>query len=185
MKSKLRAGAYGLALLSGTAVGLSPFRMSVVCGDSMSPSLNNGNLCVLDRRFPRQALRRGDVVVFRAQGTAYVKRILATEGDTVYLMKERIAGQDEDGDDLVMDWQLPRLQRIVRQAPWKESFKMVARRVPKGYCYVVGDNMEVSVDSREFGPVPLQAIQGKVLFAPPPQPDLDHIAGSFPSEGHS
>ena len=36
---------------------------------------------------------------------------------------------------------------------------------------MVGDHLETSVDSREFGAVPLGAVQGKVLGAPgPPRP---------------
>lgn len=37
-------------------------------------------------------------------------------------------------------------------------------RVPANHVYVVGDNLEVSEDSRAFGPIPLSSIVGKVLY---------------------
>lgn len=37
-------------------------------------------------------------------------------------------------------------------------------RVPADHIYVVGDNLEVSEDSRTFGPIPLRSVIGKVLY---------------------
>jgi signal peptidase I len=37
-------------------------------------------------------------------------------------------------------------------------------RVPANHIYVVGDNLEVSEDSRAFGPIPLSSVIGKVLY---------------------
>lgn len=36
--------------------------------------------------------------------------------------------------------------------------------VPANHLYVVGDNVEVSEDSRAFGPIPLSSVIGKVLY---------------------
>jgi len=35
--------------------------------------------------------------------------------------------------------------------------------VPQGHCYVVGDNLKYSRDSRMFGPLPLALIKGRVI----------------------
>jgi signal peptidase I len=35
--------------------------------------------------------------------------------------------------------------------------------IPKGHCWVEGDNASVSYDSRHFGPIPMALIQGRVL----------------------
>ncbi len=37
------------------------------------------------------------------------------------------------------------------------------RKVPAGHCWVVGDNLPDSRDSRYFGPLPLALIKGKVI----------------------
>lgn len=36
-------------------------------------------------------------------------------------------------------------------------------RVPEGHCWLAGDNLEWSRDSRTFGPLPLALIKGKVI----------------------
>ncbi|SPQ21721.1 8809ce9e-b63d-4b69-a151-6fd5dd5a8c89 [Thermothielavioides terrestris] len=36
-------------------------------------------------------------------------------------------------------------------------------QVPQGHCWIVGDNLVASRDSRYFGPVPLALIRGKVI----------------------
>ncbi|KAI1406554.1 LexA/Signal peptidase [Hypoxylon fuscum] len=36
-------------------------------------------------------------------------------------------------------------------------------QVPKGHCYIVGDNLPWSRDSRDFGPLPMALVRGKVV----------------------
>ena len=36
-------------------------------------------------------------------------------------------------------------------------------QVPEGHCWIVGDNLPASRDSRQFGPLPLALIQGKII----------------------
>ena len=35
--------------------------------------------------------------------------------------------------------------------------------MPEGHCWLIGDNLPESRDSRTFGPVPLALIMGKVV----------------------
>ncbi|KAK8220047.1 hypothetical protein M8818_000463 [Zalaria obscura] len=50
---------------------------------------------------------------------------------------------------------------VLRDTPGKG--KGIMMQVPKGHCYVVGDNLKHSRDSRTFGPVPLALIKAKVI----------------------
>jgi len=36
--------------------------------------------------------------------------------------------------------------------------------IPDGQYFCIGDNRTVSLDSRDFGPVPIEKFEGKVLF---------------------
>lgn len=35
--------------------------------------------------------------------------------------------------------------------------------MPEGHCWLIGDNLPESRDSRTFGPLPLALVKGKVL----------------------
>lgn len=37
-------------------------------------------------------------------------------------------------------------------------------QVPKGHCWLLGDNLYASRDSRLYGPVPMALIDGKVIY---------------------
>lgn len=151
----------------------SPFRLGVVCGESMSPSLRSGEFYLLDRRHYREhPVKAGDVIVFRRDGQNYIKRVLGTAGDRISVWKQRNSPEEE----LIMNWQLPVLRRAAVRSPWRLAFVLGEHRVPEDTCYVVGDHMSGSFDSRAFGPVPLRAIQGKVLFAPPAHELLGEVA---------
>lgn len=52
---------------------------------------------------------------------------------------------------------------VCRDTPGKGQGWLV--QVPEGCCWVVGDNMAASRDSRMFGPLPLALVRGKVIAA--------------------
>ena len=65
------------------------------------------------------------------------------------------------------------------------QLRLAEREVPPGCYYVVGDRMELSEDSRFFGPIASEAVWGKMLFAPPVLPSTRHIAFKFDQGGRS
>ncbi|HEY0868205.1 MAG TPA: signal peptidase I [Fimbriimonas sp.] len=124
-----------------------PYPFIVVRGDSMEPTLRNGQFALLDRS--EGAVRRGDVVVFRRGGTRCVKRALYLPGDVYCEVRTR------DGD-----WFLaasPKALEVGERRGWARW-----RRVPPGRIFVVGDNAVMSSDSRSFGTVALRAVEGIV-----------------------
>ena len=105
--------------------------------------------------------------MFHHEGATYIKRVLAAEGDTVYLWKHRSDAEAE----LVSEAMLPLLRKQFRRGTNLSNYELIERRIPPGHCFVVGDNLNDSIDSRELGPIPVEEIQGKVLFSPPPRPE--------------
>jgi signal peptidase I len=111
--------------------------------------------------------RRGDIVVFRAQGipqlTAgfyYTKRIAGEPGDHVqifagklYINDQRVVLSNGLGEIL---YPLP--QGAERMSPQTDVI------VPAGHYYVLGDNSTNSSDSRFWGCLPANNIVGRVAF---------------------
>jgi len=159
---RTRALIYALALSAGSAYAASPFRVGVVTGESMAPTMHNGQLYLLDRTAYRDhAPERGDVIVFRRGAQTFVKRILAVPGDSFHVVRRQ---QDLTGDALVRDFEVNDLARLARNG--KTSLRVVRRSVPAGFLYAVGDNFDLSEDSRVFGFVPLEDVVGRLVDAP-------------------
>ncbi|CRK15519.1 hypothetical protein BN1723_010690 [Verticillium longisporum] len=56
-------------------------------------------------------------------------------------------------------------------------------RVPEGHCWIVGDNLPSSRDSRTFGPLPLASIHGKVIAKVLPLKEAEWIVNPL-DESH-
>jgi signal peptidase I len=154
---------------------VSPIRLGIALGESMTPTFRSGSPYLIDLRSLNQPPKRGDVIVFSQEGQTYIKRVVALGGDTVYLLRQ----QGESGGEMIQEPVLRRLRRVLQRSPWKTGLSLVEHRVPEGECWVVGDNLQLSRDSRHFGTVPLSAVQGRVLFAPPPEREIRQLAVSF------
>lgn len=124
-----------------------------VASDSMEPTLAAGDVVLVDRRDgATAALHRGDLVTFRRPGTGEesLKRVVALPGESVAIVD---AVLQVDG--------VPVAEPYVDFSEWDGMF--TARVVvPEGSVYVLGDNRLASVDSRDFGPVPLHDVDGRV-----------------------
>ena len=120
-------------------------------GTSMTPSLNPHQRLIVSPLLARLDLRRSDIVILehpRQPGVILIKRVIALAGDRV-----RIDGRSirVNGHPVAL------LQHAAPQAV--QDFL-----VPPGQVFVLGDNLDDSVDSRRFGPVPLRSIRGKAVF---------------------
>lgn len=87
--------------------------------------------------------------------TSYIKRVIGLPGEHV---------QIKDGAVYINDEKLEEeyLRDYVVTTEEGEYLDIV---VPEGTVYVLGDNRGDSVDSRRFGCVPLDKIEGKAVFA--------------------
>lgn len=172
-----RLAAYASVLTAGV---FSPVRLGVVVGDSMSPSMKNGQPYLMQRTSHlKGGVKRGDVVVFQRGGNANIKRVMAAAGETVTVIRYA----NGDPDELVVETMRVNLYSAIQRPTWQRSMKMMEITVPEGHVYVVGDNLDSSMDSRVYGAIPLESIRGKMLFAPEPAGDWTRMAIHGPPSG--
>ncbi len=143
--------------MTASATGLLPIQIVRVDSDSMSPTLETGDLLLVDRTDDDVARR--DVVVAESprDGSLLVKRAVAVGGDTVGI---------EDGVLVVNGESVcePGVDPVLIDGSY---FGPVT--VPDGEVFLMGDNRDGSIDSRIFGAVPTTAVVGEVegrLFPP-------------------
>ena len=130
-------------IVLATVLFLWNFRFVRVDGDSMAPTLSDGQILLTSTH--ASALQKNDIIVFQWEGRRCVKRIVAVCGDNVLL---------KDGAIYVNEICLP------QYAYWG---KETSYTLQEGEFFVLGDNTKNSQDSRSFGPIKLEQIQFKYL----------------------
>jgi signal peptidase I len=146
------------------------FCMGVVRGASMEPTYLDGQVVLVRRRTPlNSTLHRNDVVLLqRDRGEVIIKRIFRLPGEEV-----------KPGYPFLVGFAEPRgLSDYYEQEMVRTPGGPVTRYfVPQGYIAVLGDNPDVSEDSRFFGPVPVSSVLGSVVDAPGPPANLNERRG--------
>ena len=141
------------------------FTMVYVDGQSMEPTLHHAERMVVSR-LGNNSLEYGDVVIFRPANspeTPYVKRVIATEGQTVSFDFE--TGETlVDGEVIDEPYILAYINedRFGSFNPYFKSEEVV----PEGHIFVMGDNRNNSRDSRysEVGMVSVDDVIGKAVL---------------------
>lgn len=127
--------------------------IAIVGGNSMDPTLKDGDLVIYARIVPEY--KTGDVISMRVpSGEYYIKRVIAVGDDTVDL---------QDGHVLV-NGKLLQDDRGYGKTEEETGAVIYPYKVRENNVFVLGDNREVSMDSRAFGEVNRRQIRGKVLF---------------------
>ena len=86
-----------------------------------------------------------------------IKRVIATEGQTFSI-------DFSDGSVMVDGKKLD--EPYIKERMWLQGDGEIPRVIPKGHCFVMGDNRNGSLDSRfkEVGLIPNEKIIGKASW---------------------
>ena len=133
-----------------------PVGLVRVRGDSMLPTLGDGQYVLTRPLGGERPLRRGDIIVFRepgARGQCYIKRVVGLPEEFI---------EFEGGQVWIDGEPRPELGSVAAPAGGRDF----ARRwhTGAGEYFVLGDNRGDSADSRRFGPVAEGLIGGRVWF---------------------
>ena len=129
--------------------------------ESMVPTLEVGDRVFVNKFIYRFAEpERGDVVVFESVNGGeedLIKRVVGVAGDSVEVRNGTLLVNGEDREEPYLN----------RNLPFNDSYG--PSEVPEGHVFVMGDNRANSADSRVFGPLPIENIEGEafVRFWPP------------------
>jgi signal peptidase I len=159
-----RRAARDIALVAGLIVGLvvllalvwytGPDKV-VALGTSMLPTIEDWDVLHVDAQaYDLEPPERGDIVILKHkpdQPLRNAKRVIGLPGETVTISGGSVY---IEGERLVEPYLSP---GTMTPSPKTEY------RVPDGHYFVLGDNREVSMDSRHFGFIPLEWISGKAL----------------------
>ncbi len=170
----------------GYDYGISPGRVAMGLGSSMIPTILPRDVvlfeCISYRLLPdvlRRELQVGDVVIYVVDkekgffGARYItKRIVATGGMEVDrrgqhadLFGDRsnygILPDSNDTQEMVEDDEY--VTRYGRQVDAAIGEKKEMVTVPEGHLWLEGDNPVYSIDSRQYGPIAITSVRGRVV----------------------
>ncbi len=135
------------------------FRDANVVGNSMVDTLHNNDKVILTNFMYMP--EPGDIVVINAENQIekdIIKRVIATEGQTLRI--------DYNTGEVLVDG-------VIIDEPYISSYTIKPNNeydipyvIPEGYIFVMGDNRNVSLDSRdsEIGLIPVSDVIGKAQF---------------------
>lgn len=154
-----------IAFLLALAAALTARRLLIVVtifGQSLSPALQHGDRVLVIRGLASRKLRRGDVVLIHPRrgrssgrpeagagpdGRSFVKRVAGLPGDTLRTRLDELEPQER-----------------ARQLPFHDGEGRRTWHVPPGHVFVRGDLPLGGNDSLTWGPVPLEAVLGRVVM---------------------
>lgn len=128
----------------------------VIDGRSMLPTLFPGQQCIVNGWLPHfRGYQRGDLVVIRddARGELMVKRIIGLPNDQLLI---------QDGGVLVNGTPLAEPYLPAAMYTDTKEHPSAVLKLSKNEYFVLGDNRELSEDSRFYGPIDRSHLMGVI-----------------------
>ena len=135
-----------------------------IAGTSMEPNLNDGDVVLLVKT---DKLETGDLCAFYYSNKILIKRVIGTPGDYIWI----------ESDGTVFLNGEPLDEPYVQKKALGQCDLEFPYQVPESSYFLVGDQRDISVDSRNtaVGCIQQDQIEGKIVFCVWPLKDFGSI----------
>ena len=121
----------------------SPIRVN---GSSMYPTLQDKEFMILNKIGLQKGINRFDIVVVESNGKYIIKRVIGLPGESVMYSDNKLYINGKVIEDNYSKSETENFENVI---------------LKDNEYFVMGDNREVSKDSRVIGPVNIKKIKGK------------------------
>lgn len=138
-----------LSILAATYL----FSILKISGNSMSPNLESGDIVI---SIKPTTIENGDIIAFYYNNRILIKRVIATSSEWVNI--------DESGNVYVNNELIN--ETYIKEKAYGEPTIEFPYQVPEESYFVLGDQRETSIDSRNslIGAISKNDIIGKIIF---------------------
>ena len=147
----------------------------IVSGSSMVPTFENGDYLIIDKiSYELGSPQRGDVVIFRFPGDPtkfFIKRIIGLPNETVDIKGNEVVITNKENK------QGFKLEQPFVKTP--ANNKDTHFELKSDEYFVMGDNRSASSDSRYWGAVKKNLLQGRAFLRLLPIDKIDILPGNY------
>lgn len=118
-------------------------------GESMSPTLKDGDVLLELKKWTMGNIKREDIVSIEYKDKIISKRVIGLPEEEL----EVINGDIYVNGDLI----------LIKEIKYPKGLNIDKIKIEKGHYYVIGDNTLNSLDSRDIGTIENNLIVGKLL----------------------
>ncbi|ODV86781.1 hypothetical protein CANARDRAFT_188135, partial [[Candida] arabinofermentans NRRL YB-2248] len=143
--------------------------LSETSGESMLPALGfSDDWAIIDRRYKfGRNVQMGDIIVSRKPTEPdhwVTKRITGMPGDVILIdpSKNALQGLNIDGTETDDGTTTIKVKTNANRRLSSNFDNYVI--VPEGHCWVTGDNLSGSLDSRTYSVIPMGLISAKLIY---------------------
>ena len=132
------------------------FEIAVTSGESMEPMIMQEDHILINRlAYRSQVPEKGDIIAIKIGWVMMIKRVLGVPGDVIELKNGLLYCNGK---------LIEHEQRPIPSANKSKQRSFKPMMVWDKHLFVIGDNREHSIDSRDFGIIPYKDIMGKVVM---------------------
>ena len=154
-KLNIVARIVGIALVVAfvlTVLGVFLLGVGKMEGDAMAPSISNGDVILFYKH--KSVYNVGDIVTFKKGDKQYVLRVIAIEGQIIETNKN---------DEIVINNHVEKDKKYLEKEVKEKVGISLPYKVEEGKVFVISDQREIIDDSRIYGAVKVEDIDGKII----------------------